>query len=591
MRASSSPPFTTNRSTPETTHGSTSALTAKFTAGRLVAVVFFALISIWAPRQAAALPAEGHQIMYAGPSPYGVEIARDIHERGGNVIDASVAIALSLAVTHPYYAAFGGGGFAMVKVGDKVQAFDFREIAPAKSSSETFKGRNPKDSQDGGLAVGVPGVPAGLWELHRKYGRLKWHQLFDSALKLAEQGFRVSGEWVENTRRNRERMNSTGQRIFFRTLPKQAGVGPKPPLDLKPGELLKQRELAGFLRAFKKNGPKAFYEGTVAKELVKTVNESGGLFTLEDLKGYRTRWLEPLTAEFEGHKLWLMPPPSAGGLIIASSLKLMDKLKLKETKPLSVDEYHLLSEIMKLSFRGRQLLGDPEFNQNPIGRLLDDKYLSELAGKVKLDKSVEVEPLKNLVLEHEQTTHFSLMDAEGNAVAFTVTLNGNYGSGLVTPDSGIALNNEIDDFTTQPDKPNMFGLIQGSANLMRPGARPLSSMSPTIVEKNGRTVLAVGAPGGPRITTGVLQVLYRVLAQNFDIDRAIQTPRVHHQFLPDTVFVDPQRFSPEILEGLEKRGHKVETGFTARVYGVHRSSTNILSGAGDARGECAAGGM
>jgi gamma-glutamyltranspeptidase/glutathione hydrolase len=529
--------------------------------------------------------------MYAGPSPYGVEIARDIHKRGGNAIDASVAVALSLAVTHPYYAAFGGGGFAMIKIGDKVQALDFRETAPAKSSPETFKGREPKESQDGGLAVGIPGMPAGLWDLHQKYGRLKWNQLFDGALRLADQGFRVSGEWVEITRRNRERLNKVGQRIFFRTLPKQTGVGPKSSIDLKPGELLKQRELASFLRAYKKSGSTAFYEGRVAKELMRTVNESGGVFTFDDLKGYRTRWLEPLSTEFEGHKLWLMPPPSAGGMIIASALKLMDNLRLKEKKPLSVDEFHLMAEIMKLSFRGRQLLGDPDFNKNPLSLLLDDKYLRDLATKIKMDSSVDVEPLKNFVFEHEETTHFSLMDAQGNAVAFTVTLNGSYGSGLVTPDSGIALNNEIDDFTTQPDKPNMFGLVQGVANLVRPGSRPLSSMSPTIVEKNGRTVLSIGAPGGPRITTGVLQVLYRILAQSFDIDRAIQAPRVHHQFLPDTVYLDPQKFSPEVVDGLEKRGHKIELGFTARVFGVFRDSNSILSGAGDARGESAAGGM
>jgi len=558
---------------------------------RAIGVIAIISFLVSAPPKASAVPADGHQIMYAGPSPYGVEIVREIHERGGNVVDATVAVALSLAVTHPYYAAFGGGGFAMVKMGEKVQALDFRETAPGRLSPETFKEHDPMDSRDGGLAVGVPGVPAGLWDLHQKYGRLKWIQLFDNAIKLADQGFRVSGEWVEVTRRNRERMNKAGQSIFFRTPPKQAGVGPRSPIELKPGELFKQRELTGFLRAYKKNGPKAFYLGKTAVELVKTVSESGGLLTLDDLRKYRTRWLEPLTTEFEGHKLWLMPPPSAGGMIIISALKFIDKLKLKEKKPLSVDEFHLLAEIMKLSFRGRQLLGDPDFNKNPLSHLLGDGYLSELAAKIKLNSTIMVEPLKNSVIEHQETTHFSLMDAQGNTVAFTVTLNGNYGSGLVTPESGVALNNEIDDFTTQADKPNMFGLLQGSANLVRPGARPLSSMSPTIVEKNGRTVLSIGAPGGPLITTGILQVLYRVLAQNFDIDRAIQLPRVHHQFLPDTVYIDPHRFSPEVVDALVKRGHKIETGFTARVYGVFRNSDNLLSGAGDSRGECAAGGM
>jgi len=534
---------------------------------------------------AAAVPAEGHRILYAGPSPYGAEIARDVFKTGGNAVDAAVAIGLSLAVTHPYYAAFGGGGFALVKSGKTVAAIDFREKAPGRTSPETFKDRPAETSLRGGLAVAVPGFVAGLWELHHKYGHLKWAKLFETALKQAERGFHVSGEWVDRTVDAQKFFNDAGKKIFFRRSGDVVEA-------LKPGDLLKQPGLAKFLRRFRQEGPSAFYRGAVARELEAAVKAGGGVLSLEDLKNYRVRWLEPITTEFAGYKIYLMPPPSSGGIVIAQALQLIDRLKLKDKKPLSVDEYHLLAETMKLAFRGRSLLGDPDFAKNPVQQLLDPKYLDQMADLVKLDKSVPVEPLQKIEFEHENTTHFSVMDEKGNTVALTVTLNGDYGSGLVTPDSGIALNNEMDDFTTQLGRPNMFGLIQGEANLVRAGARPLSSMSPTIVEKDGATVLSVGAPGGSRIITGVLQVLYRVLQLKWNIDLAIQSPRVHHQFLPDIVFFDEFRFSPEVIEGLEKRGHRLQTGFTARVAGVARDPvTGILSGAADARGEAAAGGL
>lgn len=542
-----------------------------------VLIVFALLV-----QPAAAVPTQGHQIMYAGPSTHAVDIAREIHIQGGNAVDIAVAVGLSLAVTHPYYASFGGGGFAVIKMNGKTRAFDFREMAPGAANPDTFK---DKDSRNGGAAVGVPGVPRGLWDLHKAHGKLKWSKLFDGALRLSEKGFRVSGEWVSLTSRNKDRFTSGGREFFFRK-----GIG-KDLQSLKPGERLRQPGLAKFLRAFQKDGPSAFYEGEVARDLVSAVNASGGFFKPEDLKNYKTRWLEPITVDFNGYQLSLMPPPSSGGIVIAQALRLMERLKLQQAKPLSVDELHFLGEILKLSFRGRQLLGDPDFAKSPIKELLDDKYIGEMAALIKLDNVIDPEPLKELRFESENTTHFSVLSANGDAVSLTVTLNGEYGSGVVTPKFGIALNNEMDDFTTKLGEPNMFGLIQGVANQVRAGARPLSSMSPTIVEKNGATIMAVGAPGGPRIISGVLQVLYRSLAQTFDIDQAIQAPRVHHQFLPNVLKLDPQRFSPETIAALEKRGHKVEQSPVARVFGVRRDDAGILYGAFDARGEGAAGGL
>lgn len=543
----------------------------------LIFTILFTLL----PGSAYSVPAEGQRVMISGPSPAGVEIGKDIARQGGNAVDVAVAVALSLAVTHPYYAAFGGGGFALVKIGKSVDVIDFREVAPKKSSPELYKDKDKKASRNGGLAVGVPGIPAGLWELHKKHGKLKWTQLFEGPIRLAEKGFEVSGEWVSLTARNKERFNSEAVKILF-----QKNGAP-----LRPGTNLKQPQLAKLLKLLRAKGASAFYTGAVALDIVQTVNTHGGIFSQEDLKEYKARWLAPLVTEFAGHRLYLMPPPSSGGIIIAQALRLIELQNLNQKDPLSVDELHLLAEIMKLSYRGRSLLGDPEFAQNPLDKLRSDQYLKPLSKKISLKKALDVERLKDIHLESENTTHFSVMDDQGGAVAMTVTLNGDYGSGLVSPKYGVALNNEMDDFTTRPGEPNMFGLIQGEGNLVRPGARPLSSMSPTLVEKNGQIVLALGAPGGPRIISGVLQVLYRVLTQKFDIDQAIQAPRVHHQFLPNTVFTDALKLPPETLTALRSRGHAIEFGSTGKVYGVKRNADGILFGAFDSRGEGAAGGF
>lgn len=540
------------------------------------------------PMLAAAIPAQGHRIMVAGPSPDSVDIVERIHAQGGNVVDAAVAVAFGLSVTHPYYAALGGGGFALVKIGNEKTALDFREMAPKSANPDTYKDKPGLASMNGGLAVGVPGVPAGLWDLHKKFGKLSWAKVVTPAVELAEKGFLVSGEWAQYTARNQPRFNEFGKKHLF-----DAKGEP-----LKPGDRLKQPALAKLLKKIRAEGPKAFYQGEAAKEIVSIVNATGGTYSMEDLANYKTRWLKPLNAEFMGYQLTLMPPPSSGGVVIAQAVRLIEKIELaKKTEALSADEYHGMVEVEKLSFKNRSSLGDPDFVKNPIEELTSEAALDKLAKLIDFKKALpsaklmteaERKAIEGAKAEEEQTTHFSVMDEAGNTVALTVTLNGDYGSGLVTK-SGVALNNEMDDFTTRPGQPNMFGLIQGEANSVRAGARPLSSMSPTIVEKDGQTVLSLGSPGGPRIITAVLQVLYRALARGMDMDKAIQTPRVHHQFLPDVVRIDADRFAPESLNALKSKGHKVEVGSTAKVYGIKRQN-GLLEAAADARGEGAAGG-
>lgn len=547
-------------------------------------------VAMFASQLVRAVPAEGHRIMVAGPSPYSVQIVKDIHAKGGNVVDALVAAALELSVTHPYYAALGGGGFALVKIGKEKAALDFRETAPKSANPETYKEKPAVASLTGGLAVGIPGVPAGLFELHHKYGKLKWAQVVQPALLLAENGFEVSGEWAQLVMRNHDRFTNEGRAIFFHGANSEA---------LKAGDKFKQPALAKFLKRFQKDGRKAFYEGPAADEIVSLVNSTGGQFTKDDLHAYKVRWLKPITTEFMGYDLTLMPPPSSGGVVIAQALRLIEKKELAaKTVPFSADELHGLIEIEKLSYRNRAALGDPDFTKNPIDELMDEKALDRLAAMIKPGSAIPsaslltAEEKKVMEAAHEekpQTTHISVMDTEGNTVALTITLNGDFGSGLVTK-SGIALNNEMDDFTTHPGKPNMFGLIQGEANAVKAGARPLSSMSPTIVEKDGRTVLSLGSPGGPRIISAVLQVIYRSLARSMDVDLAIQSPRVHHQFLPDMVRTDANKLTPETLAALKAKGHSIDFGSTAKVYAVRLAPDGSLSAAADARGEGAAGG-
>ena len=530
---------------------------------------------------AKAVPSQGHLMLAAGPSPAMIEAVRDISRVGGNVIDAAVAAALTLAVTSPYYASLGGGGFALFKMGDKVEALDFRETAPAATTPTFYSDKAASASVKGGAAVGVPGVPAGLWALHKKYGKLSWKRLFQVPLQYAQEGFLVSGEWAELTNEEREQFNNAGRKYFF----KPKGV------PYRPGERLKQIALAQALIEFRNKGEEGFYRGAIAQDLIKTIRDTGGVMSMGDLKNYKVRWLEPISTEFHQHKVFLMPPPSSGGIVLKTALALSEKLDTEKQKTQSVEELHLLGEILSRAFRGRTLLGDPDFHQNPIIYLNSPAYLNELATSIKLKRATTLPVVKMPPPESNQTTHFSIIDKDGKAISFTVTLNGNYGSRVVTEHFGIALNNEMDDFTTRPGVPNQFGLLQGEGNLVQPGKRPLSSMTPTLVEKNGKIVLALGAPGGPRIISAVFQALYRHLVNGLNIDEAIQAGRVHHQFLPNKLYIEERRFAPETLTSLHARGHVLEFGSVGKVYMVRLNSNGDLEAAFDSRGEGAAGGI
>ena len=542
------------------------------------------LMTLIVVTNAQAVPGEGTKIMISAPSDYAVDAGKTAYASGGNLIDVAVAVGLTLAVTNPSNASLGGGGFALLSMGQGVDVLDFREAAPAATSPEFYLQRDKGASWNGGTAVGVPGVAAGLWAMHQKYGKLEWSQLFDTALRLAEDGIEFSGTESRYSESQKDRLNPAGFRHFYKS-------AQQPYL---PGELLRQPALAQALTLYRDQGPDGFYRGVVASDIAATVQANGGVLTEEDLDNYRVRWLQPLQTRFKDHTLYMMPPPSSGGAVIKTAFELFERIDIERQKPLSIDELHLMTEVLNRSFRGRALLGDPDFHDNPFDRILAPAYLDEMAKSIRINKSIQLEPLVDKPLDDSnETTQFSILDAQGNAISLTVTLNGSYGSGVVSEKFGISLNNEMDDFTTRPGEPNMFGLVQGFGNRVQPGKRPLSSMSPTLVEKDGRIVMTLGAAGGPRIISSVIQTIYRVLVNGLDIDRAVQFPRVHHQFLPNKLYMDEFKFSPEVVAGLEQRGHETvqqRPSYLGRIKAVRLNDKGYLEASFDNRSEGAVGG-
>lgn len=524
-----------------------------------------------------AAPFEGRNIVFSAASMEAVDVAKDIAQKGGNVVDTAVALSLAMGVTSPYFAALGGGGFAMVKMQGNVEVLDFREQAPQQLNETSYVNLDKTSSITGGLAVGVPGMPAGLFELHKKYGKLPWRKLFKGAIQLAENGFQVSGDWHQRTENNKDRFNDFGKKI---NLDKKGNA-------IAPGKILKQARLAMALKRLKNKGIEDFYKGDIAKDIVESVNKAGGKLSLKDLEQYTVKWRKPITTNYQGFKMYLMPPPSSGGIVLKTAFDLMEKQEIHKLEAYSDRELHYFAEILARAYRGRTLLGDPDFHENPLDKLLSKDYLTRLNKSIYNGISIKLKPLNEEEYfpkkESTETTHLSVMDKDGNAVSMTITLNGNFGSGVYSNKYGINLNNEMDDFTTKPGEANMFGLIQGSGNKVQAGKRPLSSMSPTIVEKDGETVLAIGSPGGPRIISSVLQVTYRHLINNYDIDEAIQAPRLHHQFLPHILYYEKNKFTPGSLSALKKRKHEIEESWAGRVYAVSRTKDGKLFGAYDQR--------
>ena len=502
---------------------------------------------------------------------------------GGNAVDAAVATAFALAVTYPQAGNLAGGGFAVGRTrnGD-VFALDFRETAPAGTWERTFLhpdgSRRGDASLVGGLSVATPGTVRGLEELHRRLGRLPWARLVAPAAELARDGFRVPEPMRADLARQAARLRASPEtrRIFFR------GDEPVPA-----GELLVQPELAATLEAIASGGADAFHRGSVARLLAERVRATGGVLTEEDLAAYRPVWRPPVVFDFDRWRLVTLPPPSAGGFVLMSAL---GQLAAAPVDLRSLDEagrVHLVSEAMKRAFADRnEYVGDPDCVSMPLAALLAPARLAALGASLRLDRVTPSSAIQAGAVprEGDQTTHFSVATADGEAVAVTYTLNETFGNGDVVPGVGVLLNNEMDDFATQPGRPNLFGLIQGTSNAVRGGARPVSSMCPTVVLEDGRPRFVLGSPGGSTIPSAVLEVFLRAGPLGQPLPAAVAGPRFHHQHLPDELVVEKEAWPAADLEELRRRGHVIrQRTLIGVVHAISFERDGTLLGVADPR--------
>lgn len=504
-------------------------------------------------------PVYGKNGMVASEQNLASQVGLDILKQGGNAVDAAVAIGFALAVVLPNAGNIGGGGFMVLhdaKTGKDV-AIDFREVAPLAAHRNMYLDAKNNVIDGKSLfthdAVGVPGTVAGLDYALKKWGTMSLAQVIAPSIKLAEQGFVISDVLARTLAQEKDTLGKwpASRAIFF-----------KNSVPLQAGDVLVQKDLAKSLRLIAKQGASAFYQGAIAQKIAQEMQRHGGSMTLEDLANYRVVERQPIVGDYRGYKIVTMPPPSSGGVHLVQILNMLEHFPIKSDGVNSANNIHHLAESMKLAYADRaEYLGDPDFVQVPIKGLTSKDYATELVKTIDDNHtrpSTTIKPGKPQTYESDQTTHFSVMDSAGNAVAVTYTLNLNFGSGIVATGTGILLNDEMDDFSVKPGVPNAFGLVGGSANAIEPKKRPLSSMTPTIVMKDNKPWLVTGSPGGARIITTVLQSIVNTIDHGMNPAEAIVTPRVHHQWLPDELRIE-NGISPDTIKLLEQKGHKVVT--------------------------------
>lgn len=522
------------------------------------------LTSSTSTQAASRPPVRGKHGMVSSVSEIASQVGVDVLKRGGNAVDAAVAVGLALAVVWPSAGNLGGGGFMVIRQANgKATAIDYREMAPAAAHRNVYlddKGEYVDESSTYGHgAAGVPGTVAGLSYALEKYGTMKWAQVAEPARRLAAEGFPV---WYQLERslkgasKHLSRYPETN-RIFLR--------------DGKPyetGEIFKQPELAAVFERMIKRGPREFYEGKTAQLIEESMRRAadGGKargkvwMTVEDLKNYKAVEREPLRGVYRGHEIITMPPPSSGGVAMIEILNILERYDLKSMGAGSSDAIHVMVEAMRRAFADRaQFLGDPDFVKVPVAGLVSRKYADKLAATIDLMRastSQEVRSGDPLPYESEETTHFTVVDKDGNVASNTYTINDSFGNKITVEGAGFLLNNEMDDFAPKPGAPNAYGLIQGEANAVAARKRPLSSMTPTIVLKDGKLLFAVGSPGGPTIINTVTQVIVNVIDHGMNIQQAIDWPRVHHQWMPDQIVYEPYGLVPDVMNRLKSMGHQ-----------------------------------
>ncbi len=514
------------------------------------------------------------------------DVGADILRRGGNAVDAAIAVGYALAVTHPCCGNLGGGGFMVIHLADGRSTFiNFREQAPLAARADMFLDSrgNPVSARSvrGFLAAGVPGTVLGLETARREYGTLPRATLMAAAIRLAQEGFVL-------TRADTDVLD--GGTEDFHAQPNVGAIFLNHGAPFKPGERLVQKNLAATLRAVSEGGAEAFYQGSIADAVAAAARAAGGVLTRKDFAAYSVTESAPLSCLYRGYTILSAPPPSSGGVTLCEMLQVLQAYPLGALGFHTADSVHLMAEAMRFAYRDRNTyLGDPAFVENPLARLLSAQHAGAIRARIQPHRATPSTALGGVSAADEKatTTHYSIVDAGGNAVSVTYTINDDFGARVIAGDTGFFLNDEMDDFTAKPGAANMFGLVQGKANAIAPGKRPLSSMTPTIVLKDGKPVLVVGTPGGARIITTVLEIIVNVIDHGMAVQAAVEAPRMHHQWLPDTLAGEPLAFPAGTVKALTHMGYHVVplepwgTGNAAEAIAI--SPAGVLYGASDSR--------
>ncbi len=543
------------------------------------------------PTSALIQPLTSKRGMVVSAHPLASQAGLDILRSGGNAVDAAVATTFAISVVEPFSAGIGGGGFLLLHQANKPQmkALDFRERAPLKATKNMYldaQGKvRPNVSIDGYLSVGVPGTVAGLYQVHRQHGKLPWAKLVAPSIKYAQEGFVVTERFVGAVESRKKPIlnNPAARQVFTRNGTMYAA-----------GDKLIQRDLAKTLQQIATN-PQSFYTGNIARTIASDMAKNGGLITLEDLKTYKPIWRTPVCGTFRAARICSMPPPSSGGVHLLQILNLIGDTDFKAKGWHNPDVLHLMVEAMRIAYADRsEYLGDPDFVKVPVQQLISPQYAAKRRQEIRANAtpSTQVKPVDKATLERftkaesPDTSHLTVVDEQRNAVSLTFTINYGFGSGVVTPGTGILLNDEMDDFAAAPGVPNAYGLVGGEANAIAPRKTPLSSMTPTIVTQNNRLKMATGAPGGSTIITTVFQVILNVLAYDMNAGEAVSAPRIHHQWLPDALIMQPFGLDTATIAELKRRGHKVtQRSPWGNANAIVVTPNGKLEGAADPRGE------
>lgn len=543
----------------------------------LVAAIFLTASCTYTATNTAANNAEqiqnaNKQHAVAMPDSYSADAAMAVLQEGGNAIDAAIAAQFVLAVTLPEAGNIGGGGFMTIKFEDTTDFLDYREMAPERAHRDMYLDANgnvkPYESLFGAKASGIPGTVAGMWAAHKKYGSLSWQRLLAPAVRLAKDGFIVHNKLANNISNYISRTQENNINSNFAQYFQQA----------KAGSLFKQPELANTLQTIQKEGERGFYEGDVANLIVDFMAQNGGLISHDDLAAYKAVWRDPLQISWQGYELVTAPPPSSGGVAVAQWIGMLEAYTANRELPeQNSSEYiHIMSEIGKRVFADRaEYLGDPDFVGVPVTALTHPQYIANRAKEIQPNRISPTQNVKPGLPESEDTTHFSIIDKWGNAIANTTTINLTFGSGVVVTGAGFLLNDEMDDFSAKPGVPNFFGAVGGEANAIEPYKRMLSSMTPTLATKDNSVVLATGSPGGTTIISSVAQSLLNALLYDMSADDAVNTPRFHHQLFPKDTIRMHDGFNANTVQKLKDMGYVIDNRRFGDVHLIKRNAKGI----------------